>query len=93
MILAPRSMASSTISATSRRGIRSVTITNELDAVPRRLEHGVLRERGGDRDDGPVDRAAVVRDGLRDRVEDLDAVDLAAETTRRDTADVWLPPP
>ena len=47
MIRAPRMSASSTIWATSPRGIRSVTIDDQPDAVLDRLEDRVLGERGG----------------------------------------------
>ena len=60
---------------------------DEPDAVLDRLEHGVLGERGRDRDDRAVDRRAVVRDGLGDGVEHRHAVDVAAEPARRDAAD------
>ena len=60
---------------------------DQLDAVLDRLEHGVLRERGGDRHDRAVDRRAVVGDRLGDRVEHRHAVDLAPEPPGRDAAD------
>src|SRR3712207_3501619 len=60
---------------------------DQLDAVLDRLEDRVLRERGRDGHDGALDRAAVVRDGLRDGVEHRHAVDLAAEAPRRHAAD------
>ena len=55
---------------------------DEPDAVLDRLEHGVLGERGRDRDDRAVDRLAVVRDRLGDGVEHRHAVDVAAEPAR-----------
>ena len=87
MIRAPRMFASSTISATSRRGIRSVTTTISLIAVLDRLDHRVLGEGGGDGDHGAVGGRAVVLDDLLDRVEDGHAVDLAALAARGDPAD------
>ena len=82
MIRASRSVASSTISATSRRGNPLGHDHDQLDAVLERLEHRVLGERGGDRHDRAVDRAAVVLDRLGDRVEHRHAVDVATEPSR-----------
>ena len=82
MMRAPRGAASSTIWATSPRGMRSVTITTSFDAVLDRLEHGVLREGRRHGDHRAVDRPAVVLHRLRDGVEDRHAVDVAAEPAR-----------
>ncbi len=60
---------------------------DDLDAVLDGLEDRVLGERGRDRDDRAVDRRAVMGDGLGDGVEDRHAVDLAAQSARRDAAD------
>ena len=86
MMRAPRSVASSTICATSRRGMLSVTIDDQLDAVLDRLEDGVAREARRHRDDRAVDRA-VLRDDVAHAVVDRHAVDVAAGAARRHAAD------
>ena len=78
MMRAPCSSANSTICGDVAARDALGDDDDELDAVVDRLEHRVLGERGRDGDDGAVDRAAVVLDGLRDGVEDRHAVDLAA---------------
>ena len=60
---------------------------DELHAVLERLEHGVLGKGGGYRHDRAVDRRAVMLDGLCDRVEHGDAVDIAPQPSWRDAAD------
>src|SRR5262249_28494506 len=60
---------------------------HQPDPVLDRLEHGVLGEGGGDGDDRPVDRPAVVGGDLGDGVEHGHAVHLAAEPPWGDAAD------
>ena len=60
---------------------------DQLDAVRERLDHRILRERGGDGDDRAVDRCAVMLDRLCDRVEHRHAVDVAPEAAGSDAAD------
>ena len=86
MMRAPRRVASSTICATSRRGMRSVTTTMSLMPFSIASKTASFVKAGRDRDDGAVDRAAVRLDGLRDRVVDRHAVDVAALAARRDAA-------
>ena len=87
MIRAPRRFASSTISATSRRGMRSVTMTISLIPFSIASKTASLVKAGGTVTTAPSIGAAVVLDGLLDGVEDGDAVDLAALAARGDAAD------
>ena len=88
MMRAPRASAASTIWATSPRGMRSVTITISPIPASIGLEHGVLGERGRNRDDRAVRHpSAVVLDDLLDGVEDRHAVHVAALAPGRHAAD------
>ena len=87
MMRAPRSVASSTISATSRRGMRSVTITTSLTPFSIASNTASLVKAGGTVTTEPSIGAAVVGDRLGDRVEHRHAVDLAAEPPGRHAAD------
>src|ERR1700759_1646546 len=88
MIRAPFASASSTIIATSRRGIRSVTITTVLipacsaSNTASRVPAGGTGTTGAGGDD-----PAVVLDDLLDGVEPRHAVNLAALAPRRHAAD------
>ena len=93
MMRAPRSAASSTISATSRRGIRSVTITISLMPFSIASNTASLVKAGGTVTTEPSIGAAVVRDGLGDRVEDRHAVDLAAEAPGVTPPTIFAPAP
>ena len=87
MIRAPRISASSTIWATSRRGIRSVTITISLIPFSIASSTASLVKAGGTVTTEPSTGRAVVLDRLGDGVEDRDAVDLAALAAGGDAAD------
>ena len=82
MMRAPRRLASSTISATSRRGMRSVTTTISLIPFSIASKTASLVKAGGTVTTAPSMGRAVVLDRLLDRVEDGHAVDLAALAAR-----------
>ena len=87
MMRAPRRLASSTIWATSRRGMRSVTITISLMPFSIASKTASLVKAGGTVTTDPSIGAAVVGDGLRDGVEHRHPVDLAPQPTGGDAAD------
>ena len=87
MMRAPRSVASSTISATSRRGMRSVTMTTSLTPFSIASKTASLVKAGGTVTTEPSIGRSVVRDGLVDGVEDGHAVHVAALAPGRDAAD------
>ena len=87
MIRAPRRLASSTISATSRRGMRSVTTTISLIPFSIASKTASLVKAGGTVTTEPSIGAAVVLDRLLDGVEDRHAVDVAALAAGSDAAD------
>src|SRR5829696_9256117 len=87
MMRAPRSAASSTICATSRRGMRSVTTTMSLMSFSIASKTASFVKAGGDGHDGAVDRTAVRLDHLRDGVVDRHAVHVAALAAGRDAPD------
>ena len=87
MIRAPCGSASSTIWATSARGIRSVTITTSRMPFAIASNTASLVNAGGTVTTEPSIGAAVVGDGLGDGVEHRDAVDVAAEPAGGDAAD------
>ena len=67
--------------------MRSVTITISLTPFSIASNTASLVKAGGTVTTEPSIGAAVVRDGLRDRVEHRHAVDLAPEAPGRDAAD------
>ena len=87
MIRAPRRFASSTIWATSRRGIRSVTMTISLIPFSIASSTASLVNAGGTVTTEPSGGEPWSRDGLLDGVEDGHAVDLAALAARGHAAD------
>ena len=87
MMRAPRRLASSTISATSRRGMRSVTTTISLTPFSIASTTASLVKAGGTVTTAPSGARAVVLDDLLDGVEDRHAVDLAALAARGHAAD------
>ena len=82
MIRASWASANSTIWATSRRGIRSVTITTSLTPLATASSTASLVNAGGTVTTEPSIGAAVVLDRLRDGVEHRHAVHVAAEPAR-----------
>ena len=87
MMRAPRRSASSTICATSRRGMRSVTITISSTPFSIASNTASLVKAGGTVTTEPSMHAAVVLDRLLDGVEHRHAVDVAALAAGRDAAD------
>ena len=87
MMRAPSASASSTICATSRRGMRSVTITISLMPCSSASNTASLVNAGGTVTTEPSIGGAVVLHRLLDRVEHRHAVHVAALAPRRHAAD------